>query len=224
MIDEVLYPDIASMGGLASAMETVAQSKGIDLGGMYSRYASGLGLLTSAEVDSDRGRVYVYLGKEDRIFLVGIYQPGITWADGATDDFSRLVEAVAAWQVGVTVDEFVEEFPFMTLGRLARSLESGDPIAAQWDFLRKSEIYVAERELVHAVYADGRFRRLFPTLSHGTLGLSLDRLGSAAARGIRIIPLEGGSWRIEDSSSPAAKVVASLDEAIAAAAEFLDGE
>ncbi|MBT1105684.1 MULTISPECIES: DUF6193 family natural product biosynthesis protein [Streptomyces] len=223
VIDENLYPDIASMGGLISAMETVARREGLNLGGVYSQYTSGPGLFITAEVDSNRGRISVSLGGGDRTFFLGIHQPGFTWADGATGDFRVLVEAVAAWRAGMAVDEFVGKFSFVTLGRLARSLEGGDPIAAQWDFLRKSEVFVAERELIDSVYADDRFRRLFPALSHGTLRLSTDRLGAQGAREIHISPLVGGSYRVEDTASSIAKVAASLKKALAAAAESLTG-
>jgi hypothetical protein len=220
-IDESLYPEIASMGGLVSALEIVARREGFDLGGVYSQYASGPGVLLTAEVDSGRGRMSVSLGEKDRSFFLSIHQPGLAWADGATGDFRMLVEAVAAWRGGMVVDKFVSKFPFMTLGRLARSLEGGDPMAAQWDSLRRADVFFAERELVDSAYADGRFRVLFPMLSHGTLLLSTDRLGAQGAREIHISPRAGGSYRVEDTTSPLARVVGSLEEALSAAAECL---
>ncbi|WP_405812211.1 DUF6193 family natural product biosynthesis protein [Streptomyces sp. NBC_01520] len=222
-VDNEIYPDIVSMGGLVSAMETVARRARLDLGGVTSQYASGPGLFATAEVNSSRGKISVSLGRS-RSFYLGIHQPGITWAEGGIEDLGSLVAAVADWQAGIAVDAFAERFPFMTLGRLARSLDVGDPIAAQWDSLRQAEEFgAAERQLIDSVYADGRLRGLFPKLSHGTLRLSTDRFGAQGAREIHIGRLADGSYCVEDTAASRAKFLGSLQEALVEAAESLSG-
>lgn len=219
-----LYPDIAAMGGLISAIEAGAREKGIDLGRVYSEYTSGPGLLVTAEVDSSRGRISVSLGDLSRAFHLGIRENRFIWADGVTEDLDELVVACAAWRDGTPVEEFAERFPFMTPGRLARARETGDSTPAQWKWLRTSEVFTEERPLVEAFHADGRFNDLFPNLSHGTLRLSTN-YGIQGSREIQVTPTSGGAYRVEDTAAPGpGRHASSLEEAITAAAESLTGD
>ncbi|WP_371617574.1 DUF6193 family natural product biosynthesis protein [Streptomyces sp. NBC_00454] len=219
-----LYPDIVTMGGLISAIEAAARKKGVDLSRVYSQYESGPGLYVTAEVDSSRGRISVSLDDRSRAFHLGIQENRFIWADGVTEDLEEVVAACSAWRDGTPVEEFAEEFPFMTPGRLARARETGDSTQAQWKWLRTSEIFTAERPLVEAFHADGRFHDLFPNLSHGTLRLSTN-FGVQGAREIQVIPTSGGTYRVEDTAAKiSGRLAASLEEALAAAAESLSGD
>lgn len=219
-LDPGLYPDILAAGGLISVMELTAGKKNLDLGRLYSHYASGPGLLATAELDSSRGRASIQLGSQSRTFYVSIQGQGFTWAEGATDDLDDLIEALAAWRDGVSVDDFAGRFPFMTLGRLARAHESGDPASAQWNWLRTDEEFSEERPLVEAAYTDGRFGHFFPTLSHGTLRLrSVHR--QRGDREVSITPVVGGFYRVENHRLLDPRVVDSLKEALAVASEAL---
>ncbi|MFF3752302.1 DUF6193 family natural product biosynthesis protein [Streptomyces sp. NPDC002018] len=105
-------------------------------------------------------------------------------------------------------------------GRLARAHESGDPVPAQWNWLRTSEEFSEEHPLVEAAYTDGRFGHFFPTLSHGTLRLrSVNR--QQGAQEVCITPLSGGSYRVENPRLLDPTVVDSLREALAVAFEAL---
>ncbi|MFI7182103.1 DUF6193 family natural product biosynthesis protein [Streptomyces anthocyanicus] len=219
-LDPVLYPDLFAAGGLISAMELASAKKDLDLGRLYSHYASGPGLLATAELDSSRGRASIQLGSQSRTFYVVIQGQGFTWAEGATDDLGDLIEALAAWRDGISVDDFAERFPFMMPGRLARAHESGDSVPAQWNWLRTAEEFSEERPLVEAAYADGRFGYSFPTLSHGTLRLRLVRREQGAQE-VSITPLSGGSYRVENPRLLDPKVVDSLREALTLASEAL---
>ncbi|KUN93206.1 hypothetical protein AQJ67_39130 [Streptomyces caeruleatus] len=121
-LDSTLYLDLIERGG----------------------HASGPGHYKSAVVETERGRMSMLLGEHERMFSLDIRGRGFTWADGMTDDLRELVGAVAAWRSGMPVDEFAGTFPFMRLGRLARAHESGDPNAAQWEWLRTAEVYEGE--------------------------------------------------------------------------------
>lgn len=222
MINFDLYPEIRDAGSLSSAMAEEANKAGLDLIGVRSQSEVGSGVISTAQVDSSRGKVLVWLGESTRTFFVGIQEGRFVWAEGATDDLASLVAASVAWRDGMLVGEFAENFPFMTLTRLAKAREAGDPVPAQWSWLLNSEIFEEERPLVEAAHAEDRFRRLFPNLSHGTLRLSTN-LGVQGSREIHITPLDGGRYHVVDTAVPGSSSdVGSLIEAVVAAAEFLD--
>lgn len=219
-LDSGLYPDILAAGSLISALKRTAESKNLDLGLVYSHYASGPGSLSTAEMDTSRGRVSVGLGSQSRTFFVAIQGKGFTWAEGATSQLDALVEALAAWRDGISVDDFSTEFPFLTPGRLAKAHESGNLVLAQWDWLRTAEEFAKGRALVEAAYADGRFDAYFPTLSHGALRLSSVQ-ESTQSGWVRITPLSDGSFRVENGAFNPPEVVVSLEHALAAAYTWL---
>ncbi|MDT6981881.1 DUF6193 family natural product biosynthesis protein [Streptomyces lusitanus] len=219
-LDPCLYPDLFAAGGLISAMELAAAKKNLDLGRLYSHYASGPGLLATAELDSSHGRASIQLGSQSRTFYVAIQGQGFAWAEGATDDLDDLIEALTAWREGISVDDFAGRFPFMMPGRLARANESGDSVPAQWNWLRTAEEFSEERPLVEAAYADGRFGHFFPTLSHGTLRLRSVRREQGSQE-VSITPLSEGSYRVENPRLLDPTVVDSLREALTVASEAL---
>ncbi|MFE2597004.1 DUF6193 family natural product biosynthesis protein [Streptomyces sp. NPDC059396] len=222
MINFDLYPEIQDAGSLSSAMTEAADKVGLDLAGVRSQSEVGSGVISTAQVDSSRGKVLVWLDESTRTFFVGVQEGRFVWAEGATDDLADLVAASVAWRDGMSVGEFAENFPFMTLTRLAKAREAGDPVPAQWDWLLNSEIFEEERPLVEAAHVEYRFRRLFPNLSHGTLRLSTN-LGVQGSREIHIKPLGAGRYRVEDTSVSGSSFDAgSLMEAVVTAAEFLD--
>ncbi|MFF3329497.1 DUF6193 family natural product biosynthesis protein [Streptomyces sp. NPDC002888] len=218
-IEPAGHPDVVEAGGLVPALEAVARREGVDLGRVYNREILGP---HTAEVDTDRGRISVELGARRAFYLtLGGTHRGFQWATGVTDDLTALVRAVAAWRGGTRIAEFVAAYPFMTAGRLAEAQESGDPVAAQWEHLRTSPYLADERPFVDAVHADGRFRRLYPNLSHGTLRLSTGG-GVQGAREIHILPVDAGRYRVEDTGTEGSRrYVASLAEALDVAAEHL---
>ncbi|MEU6809766.1 DUF6193 family natural product biosynthesis protein [Streptomyces sp. NPDC046831] len=217
---EDLYPDIHDKGGLVPALEAKAKSEVIDLGTVTSPYPAGPGWFSTAQLESSRGRITVELDGRSRTFHLGIQGEGFSWAHGATDDFQELVEALAAWRAGMRVADFTDRFPFISPGRLAKVHEADDPTSAQWAWLLGAEGYEVERPLLKAVHDDGRFRTLFPTLSHGTLRLNWAG-GRQGARELHITPLAGGGYQVEDTVGAGPRVVTSLPKAIAAAAESL---
>lgn len=220
VLNSGLYPDLLAAGGLISAIELTSCEKNLDLGRLYSHYASGPGLLATAELDSSRGRASIQLGSQSRTFYLAIQGQGYMWAEGATDDLDDLIGALAAWWNGVSVDDFAGRFPFMMPGRLAGAHESGDPVSAQWNWLRTAEEFSEERPLVEAAYIDGRFGFFFPILSHGALRFrSVHR--QQGSQEVSIIPLSGGSYRVENPRLPDPAVVDSLREALAVASEVL---
>ncbi|MFF8844447.1 DUF6193 family natural product biosynthesis protein [Streptomyces sp. NPDC015127] len=222
-IDSDLYADVLAMGGLAESIESVARSRGVDVGRVAGQGSSGAGQSVGAELESSRGTLHVSLGTESRTFFLGIYERRFVWAEGATEEVDELVDAIAAWRGGMPVDDFAGAFPFMTPGRLARARESGDVTRAQWDWLCTAEVYADERSLVAAFHADGRFHRLFPNLSHGVLRLSFGN-GVQGARELHIEPLGSGAYRVADTDhAEPAEVVASVGEAVAAAARRISG-
>lgn len=222
VINPGLYPEILEFGSLSSAMTVEANRSGLGLGRVCGQSETGPGLISTAQVDSSRGRVLVWLDESTRTFFVGIQERRFVWAEGATGDLAALVAASAAWRNGMLVGEFAERFSFMVLTRLAKAREAGDPISTQWDWLLNSDVFEEERPLVEATHADTRFHRLFPNLSHGTLRLSTN-LGVQGCREIHITPLGGGLYRVEDTVLPdSTSTVDSLTEAVVVAAALFD--
>jgi hypothetical protein len=59
MINFDLYPEIQDAGSLSSAMTEAADKVGLDLAGVSSQSEVGSGVVSTAQVDSSRGKVLV---------------------------------------------------------------------------------------------------------------------------------------------------------------------
>jgi hypothetical protein len=171
-----LYPDVAALGGLGPAMKEEARLRGRDLGHLPLP-------ADAVRIDTPRGVVMVDLAAEERLFLLGIHIPGFTWPIGSTDDFGRLVEAVAAWRDGMPYDEFQTRFEFVRLDEFRRALDNGEPTARQWADLLSTDYYEGQWPLLRRLHADETLRGCFPTLTHRSVRLRVD-------------PLDGYSWQV----------------------------
>ncbi|MBW8482528.1 hypothetical protein [Actinomadura parmotrematis] len=74
---------------------------------------------------------------------------------------------------GRSLDEFARRFPFMKVSKLARVLESDDPVRAQWDWLLHDPVFSGGRELLEAACSVPVMGSLFPDLSHSVLKLTV---------------------------------------------------
>ncbi|MGX5213381.1 DUF6193 family natural product biosynthesis protein [Streptomyces violaceus] len=216
-----MYPDLVEFGGLVAALAHAARESGIDLGSMSSASSSPRGHLISAQLISDRGPILIHLGKERRLFSISIESERHPWAAGSTDDLAAVAKALDAWRSGVTLRELKSRFPFMEYDELAEAEESGDPVATQWKLLFQQEERPQLRQLLQAVYADGRLRTLYPYVSMGRFGLTRDHT-SRTAGGIGIVPLGQSGYRVEAYPSSERAEVESPEQAVVVARAFLD--
>jgi hypothetical protein len=159
----VLYPDLDMSDGLARALKRRAAGLRLALDGLVEGFAG-------ADLATDRGTVSVWVGAEERVFGVKIYEPGVVeWAVGATENVDQALRAVAAWQGGEPLDDFVAEFSFMEPGRLARAFAEGRVAEAQWHDLLDSVYPTGGQRLLVRLAPFGELRSLYPEISYGEL-------------------------------------------------------
>ncbi|MFB9624234.1 DUF6193 family natural product biosynthesis protein [Nonomuraea helvata] len=218
-LDAEFYPDLIQLGGLASAIRQLARDNGIDLERVDAE--PGAGRYITAKIPSNWGRVSVLLGAERRWFSVTIQGNTHVWASGGTEDLLSVVQMADAWRQGLALRGLADRFPFMSYSRLSEAYESGDPVSVQWDHLLGDAEFRQLADVLQAVHRVDRLRMLFPYVSHGTIRLALDYLERRAGE-IWIVPLAGGRFRVESTSSrDARREAGSVDDAIEIALSYL---
>lgn len=174
--EDVLYPELASHGQLARAIEAVAADLALDLGTVWP---SKRDPRRCAHVDSsvpDRKPMAIGIGAVERWFLVIGWSRGVQLVWGATPDLTEAVRAAAAWRRGASLNDIHEAAPCVEVGALALAHERGpaDAVAERWRSLRGGwgpDDRVLE-DIIEAAYAVPRLRQLFPYPSHHSLGFS----------------------------------------------------
>ncbi|MEV0754585.1 DUF6193 family natural product biosynthesis protein [Streptosporangium sp. NPDC050280] len=210
-----LYPDLVAKGGLALAIKRLSEEIRVDIPHVHTQPNSGR--YTSAKVDSNRGVISVLLGVEKRIFSIKIASDTHVWASGGTEDLSKVIKVIFAWQNGSTLKELREEFPFMGYEKLAEAYEQGNPVPVQWDLLLKDRSYTNIGNLLRAVHSREELRTRFPYVSHGMLRLTESPF-SRSPNEIWIAPLSTIGYQVEISGSPESRTeCGTLEEAINAA-------
>jgi hypothetical protein len=174
--EDALYPELASHGQLAGAIQATAAELGLDLGTV----TPGNDSRRQASVDSSvpgRKPMEIGLGAAKRRFLISGWSPGVARVSGATPDLREVVRAAAAWRRGASLDEIQQGAPFVQYRDLARAQRGpADAVAEQWRRLRDRwgrddrPRFVAD--LIEAAYAGPQLRQLYPVTSHFTLSFS----------------------------------------------------
>ena len=167
-----LYPEVAAEGGLVPALDTALRKQGRPTGeaSLRSEATGDTPLL----VETERGSLMVYLALKKREFFLQVDEGGFTWVCGATADIGILAEAIVEWCHGARLDDFAHKFPFIELGEMARALERGDIVAAQWEWILGNDYYASEHPLLSALHAVESLSELMPAVSHHSVRLSLD--------------------------------------------------
>ncbi|MGW1720160.1 hypothetical protein [Streptomyces sp. NPDC002156] len=164
-----LYPDVTAAGDLASAMNEAARLRGCDMGRFFW-------VTDDVCFHTSRGNVSVHRATEERLFQLKVYIPDFSWELGSTDDLGLLVEAVAAWREGVSLDELKARFGFLELDEFAGMLERGEPTSSQWSMLLSTEFHREQWSLLRRLHEDEVLGRMFPTISHRAVRLQVDAL------------------------------------------------
>ncbi|MGI5421979.1 DUF6193 family natural product biosynthesis protein [Actinomadura luteofluorescens] len=213
LVDIELYPDLVRMGGLASAVFSVAAKRRVRLGEV--RDVPGMEHPAAIVISSGESSVSILLGVHKRWFSIKVFRGSNVWASGGTDELLPAVMAANAWLDGVTLAELANRFQFMSYSLLAEAYEKGNPVEVQWSLLLEDEAYVEIRPLLQAVYAIESLRDLFPVVSHNTqLRLYVD-VDSRSSRQFWVTIQGDGMYRVEVGAEVGiGEVVGSLAAAV----------
>jgi Family of unknown function (DUF6193) len=185
---EFLYPDIASQGSLAAALEVAAKQLALEIPVTSATDDK----LLSASVESrlpHRHPLRVRARNRERTWSISgrdSFQD-LALVDGQTDDLSEIARAAYAWHTGAALEEIRRDTPFVHLtGRF--EVPDRDPVrlaAAEWECLRTEARELvwdwapAYHALIEAAYAQPALRKLYPFTSHWAL-----RFATSASRQI----------------------------------------
>ncbi|MFJ7247856.1 DUF6193 family natural product biosynthesis protein [Kitasatospora sp. NPDC098652] len=232
-----LYPDLASAGSLAAALESAAAELAVDITLAPGRWgdaasagiAAPVGTVPSGPASRGRrGPLHVSLSTGERCFGVSGWSLGTEMITGWTADLRDVVRAAVAWGSGLSLAELRERFPFLTSSELAEAHEHGVAavVGLQWSWIRERALQEPEFTgfglLVAAADAEPRLRQLSPVVSHRTLVLR-DRTGFPSDPVIAIAPAQDGCpYRVQ--RFPHGGVIAEVgtaEEAVALAVAHL---
>lgn len=198
--ENLLYPELASHGQLARALEAAAAELAVDLGTVE---ANARDPRRWAHVDSsvpERKPMKVGIGAVERWFLVSGWSLGVQLVGGATPEVDAVVRAAAAWRSGACLDEIHEAARFVKVDSLARAHERGpvDAVAEQWRLLRagwsSDDRFRFLVDIITAAHTVPVLRQLFPYTSHASLCFSTCTGFPYSDDIPRIDPRKGGGY------------------------------
>ncbi len=168
--EDALYPELASHGQLAGAIQAAAGELALDLGTVAPGYDPRRGALVGSSVPG-RKPMRIGIGAVERWFLIDGWSRGVQLVGGATPDLREVVRAAAAWRRGASLDEIQQTAPFVQVSELERAHERGpaDAVAEQWRSLRarwgRRDGFPFVVDLIEAAHAVPLLRQLFPVTS-----------------------------------------------------------
>ncbi|MGQ4379684.1 DUF6193 family natural product biosynthesis protein [Streptomyces sp. SAS_267] len=186
----VLYPDIATEGSLAAALQAAADKDGLAV----SFEASESNPLLHASVVSmvpHRTVLAISAWAVERRWSIRGCEPfqDMALVEGNTQDLAQVARAAQAWCDGVELAEIRCAAPFVHLtGRF--EVPDNDPerlAESEWQHLRTEadEMDWPEyRALIEAAYSEPTLRGLYPFTSHWTL-----RFSTSTRPRLTIVPL-----------------------------------
>ncbi|MEU7306068.1 DUF6193 family natural product biosynthesis protein [Streptomyces sp. NPDC007206] len=185
-----LYPDIATQGSLAAALQAVADKEDLTV----SFQASNSDPLLHASVRSvvpHRTVMTVSAWAVERRWSIRGCESfqDLALVEGNTQDLAQVAQAAQAWHDAVELSEIRRAAPFVHLtGRF--EVPDHDPerlTESEWQQLRTeaSEVDWPEyRALIEAAYAEPALRGLYPFTSHWTL-----RFSTSTRPRLTVVPL-----------------------------------
>ncbi|MFI9617270.1 DUF6193 family natural product biosynthesis protein [Streptomyces sp. NPDC052023] len=173
-----LYPDIAAEGGLAAALQAVADRDGLSVSFTVSETAP-LRAASVASAAPRRTTLAISAWAVERRWSIRGCESfqDMALVEGDTDELAQIVRAAHAWHNGDELTAIREVAPFVHLtGRF--EVADNDPgrlTESEWQHLltEAGEVDWSEyRALIEAAYAEPALRRLYPFTSHWVLRFS----------------------------------------------------
>jgi uncharacterized protein DUF6193 len=240
--ENVLYPELAAHGQLATAIQAAATALGVDLGMVVPDTSDTRRCATVTSKAQDREPIRVGLGAVERWFLINGWSRGVELVSGATADLRQVVRAACAWRDSRSLDEFQAAAPFVQVSSLALAQERGpaDAVAEKWRLMRAAwatdDRFGSVAALIEAAHAEPVLRQLFAYTSHTSLAFSTCT-GYPYSQDIpRVDPGEDGGYIIrdpltgdtigeaDDATSAVALVVAHLPTGVGPASAGTSGK
>ncbi|WP_442934398.1 DUF6193 family natural product biosynthesis protein [Micromonospora sp. CPCC 205546] len=176
-----LFPDVAALGSLATALCAVGEARGYALDVVQNENDR----LRAASVPTSRtGREPLAVNgwRLERCWSISGFGCGggteSRWLiSGATQDLGWIAVAAYGWQSGLPLAEIERLTPFVELtGHIEVPDDSPvHAIASEWAYLRKEaerSDWMEHRALIEAAYARREMRQLYAFTSHWSLRLA----------------------------------------------------
>ncbi|MFE1879543.1 DUF6193 family natural product biosynthesis protein [Streptomyces diastatochromogenes] len=185
-----LYPDIATEGSLAAALQAVADKDGLTVS-FKAPESNPLLHASVASMVPHRTILAISAWAVERRWSIRGCESfqDLALVDGDTQDLAQVVRAAQSWHDGVELAEIRRAAPFVHLsGRF--EVPDHDPerlTESEWQHLRTEagEMDWPEyRALIEAAYAEPVLRGLYPFTSHWTL-----RFSTSTRPRLTVVPL-----------------------------------
>ncbi|MER5279076.1 DUF6193 family natural product biosynthesis protein [Streptomyces sp. NPDC002809] len=176
-----LYPDVAGLGSLATALRAEQDSRLGDTP-VTASASDPLRRATVASTQPHREPLEISAWSHERRWSIRGTEPFQTLPliDGTTDDLAEVAEAARAWHDGTPLDGIRRAAPFVHLtGRF--EVPDNDPVRltdSEWQSMRQeaTELEYAwqatYQNLVEAAHAEPTLRTLYPFTSHWAVRFS----------------------------------------------------
>jgi hypothetical protein len=225
-----LYPDVATRGGLAAALETVAAERGLVLGEVERNERQPLYYASVSSATPLRQSLGVAAGAVERCWVITGWGQGIWLISGSTEDLVDVARAAQLWRQGVPLRDIRQAVPFVKLTRLAEAAEQGPAqvVAIQWQLLREAAEQAPWPEqlaLIDAAYAEPKLRQLYPYTSHWTLRFSTTTGYPFSPEAVCIEATRNGQFEVKTSWNGAAFArTTTAEEAVALVVDHLPSD
>jgi hypothetical protein len=198
-----LYPELASAGGLAPALNallaglgTPVRAQGLDT--LLARTGGGSPYWAWAR--HGRREAQLSVASEERRFHLSVMEGGLSLAQGGAETLAQVAQALeAALGRALPSRELCAQLPFLRRGPGADAIEAGPAgyTEARWQqLLAEHDPREVEGSLIEACAREPALRQLFPYRSHATLGFSRCTGHPFSGDCPRIDPIPDGSYRV----------------------------
>ncbi|WP_143090358.1 DUF6193 family natural product biosynthesis protein [Flavobacterium akiainvivens] len=166
-----LYPEVKKAGNLPNALDKALEARGSSLRVMRRDADYDFPVINTHMVNNNKFS-QVYIAQDVRRFLPDFWRNGVCLAQGGTDDFNLLAEAIDYWLTyDVTTRQLAEKYPFIVPHEHAAAFDEGREVAYAWNRMLNTRGEHL-KPIISLAMHDEVVGRLFPFTSHYTLCLS----------------------------------------------------
>lgn len=174
-LDEKLYPDLATAGGLSNALGKALTDSGSPL----LPGAPELPFIQYARVERGSRFCQMYIGAHERLFVFDFWTEGVTYGNGSCNSLNDAAQAIHFWIIEEpNIAKMQERFSFFMPDEKAMAHEAGQAVEYQWESLLKRWAMSEEPDtfsplsLIEAASKHPELRQLFPFTSLYSLHFS----------------------------------------------------